>query len=37
MAREPILGLLDPDLACAVAAGFVEHRLSWRKNPRYGG
>ena len=27
MSREPILGRLDPDLACAIACGFVEHRL----------
>ena len=26
MAREPILGQLDPDLACAIAAGLVEDR-----------
>ena len=25
MPREPILGVLDPDLACAVALGVVEH------------
>jgi hypothetical protein len=27
MTRERILGVLDPDLACAVAVGLVEHRL----------
>lgn len=27
MTRELILGTLAPDLACAIAAGFVEHRL----------